>query len=78
MLRMLKANICRAAVCDKCQKMALQSGTPARPRLVSLISSHNRIDLDFQNVIKAKKCRRVLALKSCCKEFQNFESHEFF
>ena len=36
MMQLLKANICRAAVCDKCQKMALQGGSPSRPRLVSV------------------------------------------
>lgn len=36
MMQLLKTNICRAAVCDKCQKMALQGGKPSRPRLVSV------------------------------------------
>ena len=34
-MQLVKTNICRAAVCDKCQKMALRGGRSARPRMVS-------------------------------------------
>ena len=35
LMQLVKTNICRAAVCDKCQKMALRGGRSARPRMVS-------------------------------------------
>ena len=44
-MQLLKTNICRAAVCDKCQKMALQGGKPSRPRLVSVTFDYQETSL---------------------------------